>query len=287
MPTPSAVTSDRHHGEGGTRTVNGVRLHYEERGDGTPILCIHGTGSSALVWSDAVDELSRLGRVIAYDRRGCGRSERPVPYERTSVAEHADDAAALLDALAGAPTVVIGRSYGGTVATDLALRYPDRVRALVVLEGDAPRELAPSTAEWVDALADRLRDVAARNGVDAVAEALIREAAGEGAWLSFPEDLRRILTLNGPSILAEVRGEWWLRADAAALATIEQPALLVAATDSPPEFREPTRALAEALPNARTAMVGGGHLIDPAAPVVLAFVEEVLATPSSRRIGPA
>ena len=81
--------------------------------------------------------------MIVYDRRGCARSERPEPYERTSVREHADDAAALLDALAAIPAIVIGRSYGGTVASDLALRYPDRVRALVLLEPDAPPELAP------------------------------------------------------------------------------------------------------------------------------------------------
>ena len=133
------------------RLVNGVRLYHEEHGRGAAILCIHGTSSSALVWGDAVAELARLGRVIAYDRRGCTRSQRPEPYERTTVAEHADDAAALLDALAGAPAVVIGRSYGGEVATDLALRYPDRVRALVLLEG-APVALSPAGAEWESAL---------------------------------------------------------------------------------------------------------------------------------------
>jgi esterase len=258
--------------------VNGIRLYYNERGSGAPMLCIHGAGSTALVWDDALDRLARLGRVIAYDRRGCARSERPVPYERTSVAEHADDAAALLDALDAAPVVVVGRSYGGTVATDLALRYPDRVRALVLLEPDAPRELAPAVAAWVDALADRLRGVAAREGVDAVAEALIREVAGTDAWGSFPDEIRRLLTGNGPAILAELQGEWWLQADAAALATIQQPALLVAAADSPPEFHEPVEALAQALPNARTALIGGGHLIDPAAPEVIAFIEEVLAS---------
>jgi esterase len=279
MPTTPTVTSGLHHEPCGTLMVNGVRLYHEEHGSGAPILCIHGTGSSALVWSDAVRELARLGRVIAYDRRGCTRSERPEPYERTSVAEHADDAAALLDAVAGAPAVVIGRSYGGTVATDLALRYPDRVRALVLLEGDATRELAPATAEWLDALADRLLEVAAQAGVDAVAEALISDVLGEGAWNSLPEELRRILIQNGPAILAEVRGEWWLQADPASLTTIEQPALLVAATDSRPELREPTAAMADALPNARTALVGGGHLINPAAPEVLAFIEEVLSSP--------
>ncbi len=106
--------------------VNGIRLYYEEHGSGAAVLCIHGAGSSALVWADAVEKLARVGRVVAYDRRGCSRSERPAPYERTSIGEHADDAAALLDVVAAAPAVVVGRSYGGTVAIDLALRYPDR-----------------------------------------------------------------------------------------------------------------------------------------------------------------
>ncbi|HSI29931.1 MAG TPA: alpha/beta fold hydrolase, partial [Miltoncostaeaceae bacterium] len=66
----------------GGLSVNGVRLHYEERGRGTPVLCVHGAGSSALAWAGAVDRLAQLGRVIAYDRRGCGRSERPEPYDR-------------------------------------------------------------------------------------------------------------------------------------------------------------------------------------------------------------
>ena len=74
---------------------------------------------------------------------------------------------------------------------------------------DAPRELAPAAA-WVDALADRLRQVAAPEGVDAVAEALIREVAGKDAWRSFPHQIRRMLTGNGAAILAEIAGERWL-----------------------------------------------------------------------------
>jgi len=109
--------------------------HYAERGAGAAILCIHGLSSSAQMWRDAaIDELARLGRVIVYDRRGCTRSERPEPLE-TSVAQQAEDAAALLEGLDATPAVVIGRSYGGEVATELALRHRDHVRALVLLEG--------------------------------------------------------------------------------------------------------------------------------------------------------
>lgn len=255
------------------QSVNGTRLHYEEHGSGGPILCIHGAGSSAIAWADAAKELARLGRVITYDRRGCARSERPVPYERTSVAEQTDDAAVLLDALAATPAVVIGRSYGGMMAVDLAIRYPELVRALVLLEPDASRELAPAAVAWVEPVTRRLRKVATNLGVDAVVEALITEVAGEDAWASFPDEVRRTLSGNGPAILAELEGEW-LDADTAAIAAIEQPTLVVMATDSPPEFHQASEALAKTIPNARLSQVGGGHIIDPAASEVIGFVRQ-------------
>jgi pimeloyl-ACP methyl ester carboxylesterase len=255
--------------------VNGVRLYYEEHGDGPPIACIHGTGSSALLWSDAVAQLARLGRVIAYDRRGHTRSERPEPYDTTSVAEHADDAAALLRALGAVPAVVIGRSYGGAVACDLALRHPDCVRALVLLE-PVELEAVPAAAEWARGLGARLRAVAAESGDAAVAEALIAEALGPGVWDVLPEDLRRLFTDNGPAMLAE-QPAGFLAASAAELATIAQPALLMTAEDSPPMLHEANAALAGILPDARSVRVAGGHMIDPADPAIVAFIQDVLA----------
>jgi hypothetical protein len=93
--------------------------------------------------------------------------------------------------------------------------------------------------------------VADRDGRDAVGEALIDEIFGEGVWPQLPEPVRRILSENGPAILAELGGEWWLDADGAALAGIQQPALLVGAADSRPELRQPTDARAKAMPRPR------------------------------------
>ena len=115
--------------------ANGASLYYEEHGSGEAIVGLHGAGSSAAFWNDAAHELATRGRTIVYDRRGHFQSERAEPYA-TDVHEQADDAAALIDVLGAAPAIVIGRSYGGATVIDLALRHPDRVRALVQLEGD-------------------------------------------------------------------------------------------------------------------------------------------------------
>jgi esterase len=249
--------------------VNGVRLYYEEHGQGPPILCVHGSPSSSLLWGAAVPELARLGRVIAYDRRGCGRSERPVPYDMTSVAEQADDAAALLEALAATPAAVIGRSYGGEIATDLALRYPERVRALVLLEG-APLSLSAEAVAWFESFRRQVLAAAAKDPTT-VGEMVMRLVLGDAGWDGLPAPVRQVFIDNGPPSVAELNG--LLQVDQAALASIDQPTLLVAAADSPAFFRQATDAMAAAVPNSRKHMVEGGHLINPADPAVLRFLQ--------------
>ena len=253
--------------------VNGVTLYYEELGAGEPILCIHGTGSSAAFWVDATRELATHGRTIAYDRRGFARSERPEPFV-TNVHQHTDDAAALIDALGAAPAIVIGRSYGGNVALDLALRYPDRVRALALLEG-GPETLSESAMQW---LADLERELfaAAEEDITTVAERLIRGVAGGGAWEELPPEARQIFTYNGPAIVAELRGGI-LEIGVEQLGSITQPTLLLGGRDSLPAFVQVANIMAKAMPRAQVEWVEGGHLINPAHPLVLAFADEVRA----------
>jgi esterase len=253
--------------------VNGVSLYYEEHGDGEPILCIHGTGSSSVLWSDAADELGTFGRTIVYDRRGFSRSERPEPFV-TNVHQHTDDAAALIEALDAAPAIVIGRSHGGEIAVDLALRYPDRVRALALLEGGG-FALSDAFSRWEAELAEPVYAAAAVD-VSTVGETMFREVLGDTGWEALPDQVKQIFIANGPAIVAEFRGGD-LDVSSEQLGTIGHAALLIAAEDSPPAFAEVTNLMAAAMPSARVEWVEGGHLIDPAHPAVLGFVDEVLA----------
>lgn len=253
--------------------VRGVSLYYEEHGSGAPIVCIHGTSSSAAVWGNALHVLAGRGRTIAYDRRGCFRSERPEPYV-TNVREHADDAAALIDALDAAPAVVIGRSYGGETALDLALRYPERVRALALLEA-ALLSLDPEAARWGAALVERVL-ATAETDMGSVAETFLRTVAGDEAWEAFPDSAKTMFVANGPAIAAELRGGY-LDVTLEQLGTITQPTLVVAGKGSPPAFGRVTTLMARAIPSARLEWVEGGHLIAPSSPPVLAFLDEVLA----------
>jgi esterase len=248
-------------------------LFVEEHGTGGPILLIHGTSSSAKVWQPStIDALAELGRLIVYDRRGCTRSERPHPYE-TAVRQHAEDAAALLEALDAVPAVVIGRSYGGQCAARLTMSHPGHVRALVMLEPSALR-LDREAAAWEADVARAVEEAAARDP-SSVAEVFLRRVLGDHAWESFKPEVRTMFVENSPSILAEFRGGV-LEATEEDLASIRIPTLLVASEGSPPAFRRMTERMAAAIPDSRTVLVGGGHFIDPGQTEVLGFVREIL-----------
>ena len=110
--------------------ATGVRLNVSQTGTGEPLLLIMGTSGSIGFWEPLVAPFAEHHRVIAYDSRGLGQSERG--SERITMASLATDAAALLDALEVERAHVLGWSLGSAVAQELALAHPDRVGGLVL-----------------------------------------------------------------------------------------------------------------------------------------------------------
>jgi 3-oxoadipate enol-lactonase len=109
--------------------VNGTFIAHRDEGTGDPVVLVNGGGMDMRQWDAAAGELRRHGfRVIRYDPRGWGGSDESTD----AYAEH-DDLAALLDALRVPQAHVVGMSWGGSVALDLALAHPGRVRRLVLV----------------------------------------------------------------------------------------------------------------------------------------------------------
>ncbi len=108
----------------------GTRIYWEQHGDGDPILMIMGLSFTLDMWHRTAPLLERRYRTILFDNRGVGRSDVPRgPYR---IAVMARDALAVLDAAGARRAHVIGASMGGMIAQELALRWPDRVRSLVL-----------------------------------------------------------------------------------------------------------------------------------------------------------
>ena len=113
--------------------VNGIGIHHEVYGDeGAPwVLNIGGTGGDLRQTFPDRSPLNRSFRVIHYDQRGLGRSDKP--DTEYSMADYADDAAALIERVAGGRCHDVGTSFGGMVALNLAVRRPDLIDRLVLL----------------------------------------------------------------------------------------------------------------------------------------------------------
>jgi pimeloyl-ACP methyl ester carboxylesterase len=132
---------------------NGVALCFDQAGRGDPpLLLVHGWCCDHTYFAPQFGHYQRDRRVVAVDLRGHGESDKPrQPY---TIAGFADDLAWLSDALGLTKPVVIGHSMGGIIAFDLAARYPERIAAIVMLDGAVvlPRGALHAIPGLLDAL---------------------------------------------------------------------------------------------------------------------------------------
>jgi pimeloyl-ACP methyl ester carboxylesterase len=112
--------------------IDGVRIHYQEKGVGMPLVLIHGFTSSTYTWKDVFEPLSRSFRVIAIDLKGFGFSGKPDgDYTKRAQAQLVIH---LLDNLKIEKAWLVGNSMGGEVALNVALADPQRVAGLILID---------------------------------------------------------------------------------------------------------------------------------------------------------
>lgn len=161
-------------------SVNGIDLYYEEHGSGDPLLLIQGFGGNVVAWGPLIPAMAEHFRVIAFDNRDAGRSSQAsAPY---TIAEMAEDAAGLLEALGIPSAHVLGASMGGMIAQEFALQYPSKLRALVLMCTTCG---GPNSAGW-DEICQRLDLVRDLREAPAPDSELVQEQL---SWMFTPEFL--------------------------------------------------------------------------------------------------
>jgi cis-3-alkyl-4-acyloxetan-2-one decarboxylase len=127
-------------------------MHYVDEGEGDPIVCLHGEPTWAYLYRNFIPTLSRHHRVIVPDHMGFGKSETPADREYT-LETHVNNLDALLLELDLREVTLVMQDWGGPIGGGFALRHPDRVRRLCLLNTVVPlrlpleQELFPRNAE--------------------------------------------------------------------------------------------------------------------------------------------
>ena len=269
--------------------ANGVSLYYELEGAGDRLLCISGTGGDLRDRPRLTDgPLAESFQLLCYDQRGLGRSS--VPPEPSSMADFADDAAVLLDAVGWEDCLVLGVSFGGMVAQEVAIRHPGRVRRLVLACTSAggpggssyplhelldlePEARAARQMELLDTRWDEAWRAAHPEQVALIAARMLSGSADPGS-----EDPGRGLANQ---LGARARHD-----TADRLGRIRCPTLVCGGRFdgvAPPANSE---FLARAVPDARLALFEGGHLFLLQDAAALPAIIEFLARRSDRAGGP-
>ncbi len=271
-----------------TVSVNGTSLAYTERGDGEPVVLVHGSASDVRNWIEQLPAIGRTHRAIAYSRR-YARPNEDIPADVDDrMAPHVDDLIALLEELDAAPAHLVGHSWGGFICLLLAIRRPDLIRSLALLE---PPVLSlylstpPRPGEVVRLLARRPRTGLAilRFGARAVApatrqfrrghdeEALRRFAngvLGDGAWEHLPPDRRRQALDNVSSLRAQFLGAGFPPLADEEVRGVTVPTLLLCGERSPLGLRRLSDRLHELLPRSeRVEIPSASHRMQEENPI--------------------
>jgi pimeloyl-ACP methyl ester carboxylesterase len=259
-------------------TVDGVKLHYLEQGQGTPLVLLHGNGSMIEDWivSGLFDRLSETHRVIAFDRPGFGHSERPRSRIWTPVAQAALIAEALQQLeIKGAK--VVGHSFGTLIAVAMALNHPELVSELALLggyfypsvRGDVVFASPPAIPVVGDVMRYTVSPLLGAAMTPKVNEKIFHPAPVPEKWV---EEFPMEMSLRPSQIRAGAAEAALMVPAAAALAgrlqELKLPVTIIAGTgDELVDMEDQSQRLSEALPQSRFVPVSGaGHMVHHTAP---------------------
>jgi len=180
------------------RAHDKVRIYYEVHGSGTPLVLAYGIGGNVEMWDVNRDALAARHRLVLWEPRGHARSDSPEDPAKYSFERWVLDLRAVLDRLGIKKAHVGGLSLGAGIATRFALRFPARVRSLVVTNSSSAAGLPLSVENLV--MRARSIEITLTKGMDAMAEYAMaanpnlseRLALDPGARAEFYEEYRRL-----------------------------------------------------------------------------------------------
>jgi pimeloyl-ACP methyl ester carboxylesterase len=237
-----------------------MQLYYSDDGPGRVVVLLHGFPHDHTIWDFQRTTLGSIYRLICPDLRGHGRS--PAPSGVATIDAMADDVIELLDALKIQEQVVVGGlSMGGYIALSIAARYPERLRALMLIDTRAGAD-SPEAAQGREELA---RQVETSENVEPIVTTMLPKMLGAATRLNRPELVAQVGDLMGrtaPSgIAGALRGMAGRPDRTADLARISIPTLVMVGAEDQITPPEQARAMAEAIPNSQFVLIpAAGHL---------------------------
>jgi YbgC/YbaW family acyl-CoA thioester hydrolase len=237
--------------------VDGAPLSVDVRGDGVPLLLIHGFPLDRGIWRHQLAVLTRCRR-IAPDLRGAGASAAMEgPY---SMARYADDLIVVLDALAIRQAVVCGLSMGGYVAFELVRRYAERVCGLVLCDTRAESDSAEARRGREELIA-----LAEREGVAAVGDRVLPQMLAPATYDAQPEVVAEVREMmrryTVPGLVGALRALRDRPDSTSTLGTIRVPTLVLVGEDDQLTAPAGAERMARAIPGAQCVRIpAAGHL---------------------------
>lgn len=242
--------------------LNGTQLEYIERGQGDPVVLVHGTLGDYRSWELQMDVFAATYRTISYSRRYHHPNRCHGDETDYSAALHADDLAAFMTGLSLESAHIVGESYGAYVALLLAARHPERVRALVL--SDPPVfPLLEHSAEGRELRHDFLAKVWERAGemlqqgnVDGGVRVFVDGVVELGAFDGFPAEVQNMMMDNACELKVETSSpNFWTPFTRDDAARVRAPALLLTGDKSARMFQLIMDELERCLPNKEFARV--------------------------------